>query len=146
MRELQGEAREPRLGLSAAPALVSCPYSPECVEVEFCEIGLSLLLGVCGLLFLDYLQSLDHLEGEAHYAAVLALVLEVDGFVVVVDEDLRHEPAAVVEPLCPFGDVFVRNLFGLLAHPHDLHCLQHCFYPEETQCNPRLNVEHRRGL
>jgi hypothetical protein len=29
MRELQGEAREPRLVLSAAPALVSCPYSPK---------------------------------------------------------------------------------------------------------------------
>jgi len=37
-----------------------------------------------------------------------------------VDEDLRHEPAAVVESLGPFGDVFVRYLFGLLAHPHDL--------------------------
>jgi hypothetical protein len=35
-----GEAREPRLGLSAAPALVSCPYSPECVEVEFYEVHL----------------------------------------------------------------------------------------------------------
>src|SRR5215217_258164 len=106
-----------------------------------------LLLGVCGgLFFLHYLKALDHLEGEAHYAAVLALVLEVDCFVVVVDEDLRHEPAAVVEPLCPFGDVFVRYLFGLLAHPHNLHSLQHCFYPEEAQCNPRLNVEHRRVI
>jgi hypothetical protein len=38
MRELQGEAREPRLGLLAAPALVSCPYSLECVE-EFSEVG-----------------------------------------------------------------------------------------------------------
>ena len=38
MRELQGEAREPKLGLSAAPALVSCLYSLECVE-EFSEVG-----------------------------------------------------------------------------------------------------------
>jgi hypothetical protein len=28
----------------------------------FCKVGLSLLLGVCGLFFLDDLQSLDHLE------------------------------------------------------------------------------------
>jgi hypothetical protein len=34
----------------------------------------------------DYLQALDHLEAEAHHAALLALVLKVDGLVVVVDE------------------------------------------------------------
>src|SRR5215203_1791897 len=91
------------------------------LEGAFLEVGLSLLLlRVCGLFFLDYLQALDHLEGEAHYAAVLALVLKVDGFVVVVDEDLRHEPAAVVEPLGPLGDILVRYLFGLLAHRHAL--------------------------
>ena len=72
------------------------------------------------LLFLDDLQSLDHLEGEAHDAAVLTLVLEVDGLLVIVDEDLRHKPAVVVEPLCPLGDVFVLYLLGLFAHPHDL--------------------------
>jgi hypothetical protein len=33
----------------------------------------------------DDLQALDHLEGEAYYAAVLALMLEVDGLLVVVD-------------------------------------------------------------
>jgi hypothetical protein len=37
-------------------------------------------------LFLDYLQALDHLEGEAHYAAILAPALEVDGLLVVVCE------------------------------------------------------------
>jgi hypothetical protein len=58
----------------------------------FCEVGLSLLLGACGLFFLYYLQTLDHLEGETHYAAVLTLVLEVDCLVVVVDEDLRLVP------------------------------------------------------
>src|SRR5215211_641217 len=124
--------------LLAAPALVSCPYSPECVEVEFCEIGLSLLLlGVCGLLFLDYLQALDHLEGEAHYAAVLALVLEVDRLLVVVDEDLRHKPVAVVEPLCPLRDVFVLYLFGLLAHPRVLLSSMVFLYPEEALCIPQ---------
>jgi hypothetical protein len=66
---------------------------------EFSEVVL--LMRVCGLLFffLDYLQAFDLLEGEAHYAAVLASVLEVDGLIVVADEDLRRNPAAVVEPL-----------------------------------------------
>jgi hypothetical protein len=51
-------------------------------------LGSLLLLGVCSLFFLGYLQAFDLLEGEAHYAAVLALVLEVDGLLVIVDEDL----------------------------------------------------------
>jgi hypothetical protein len=34
----------------------------------------------------DDLQALNHLEGEAHDAVLLALVLDVDGLVVVVDE------------------------------------------------------------
>ena len=80
-----------------------------------------LLLRVCGgLIFLYYLQALDLLEGEAHYAALLTLVLEVDGLVIVLDEDLRHKPAVVVEPLCPLWDIFVLYLLGLLAHPHAL--------------------------
>jgi hypothetical protein len=37
------------------------------------EVGLSLLLGVCGLFFLDDLQTIDHLECEAHDAALLPL-------------------------------------------------------------------------
>src|SRR5215212_4343758 len=77
-----------------------------------------LLRRVCGFLFfLYYLQALNHLEGEAHYATILALVLEVDGLVVVVDEDLRHKPARVVESLCPLRDILVLYLFGLFAHP-----------------------------
>src|SRR5215204_6599224 len=77
-----------------------------------------LLRRVCGLLFfLYYLQTFDLLEGEAHDAAVLALVLKVDCLLVVVDEDLRGHPAAVVEPLRPLRDVFVLYLLGLLAHP-----------------------------
>jgi hypothetical protein len=43
------------------------------------------------LFILDDLKSLDHLEGVAHYAALLALVLDVDGLLVVVDEDLGAE-------------------------------------------------------
>ena len=66
------------------------------------------------LFFLDYLQTFYLLEGEAHYATVLAFVLEVDRFVVVVDEDLRGHPAGVVEPLCPLRDVLVLYLLGLL--------------------------------
>ena len=42
------------------------------------------------MFILDDLQAFDLLEGEAHYAAVLALVLEVDGLVVMVDEDLAQ--------------------------------------------------------
>jgi hypothetical protein len=56
---------------------------------RFLEVRLVLLRRVCGLLFfLYFLEALDLLEGEAHYATVLALVLEVDGLLVVVDEDL----------------------------------------------------------
>jgi hypothetical protein len=63
------------------------------VEGGFCEVvGFSLLLRVCGFFFLDYLQALDHLEGEAYYAAVLALVLEVDRLLVVVEEDSDISP------------------------------------------------------
>src|SRR5215218_9719588 len=70
--------------------------------------------------FLYYLQSLDHLEGEAHYAALLAPVLDVDCLIVMVDEHLRHNPAVVVEALSPLWDIFVRYLLGLLAHPRML--------------------------
>src|SRR5215207_2938530 len=85
-----------------------------CLIREFSDLRLVLLRRVCGLLFfLHYLQAFDLLEGEAHYAALLALVLKVDGLVVVVDHDLRRHPAAVVEPLCPLGDVFVLYLLGV---------------------------------
>src|SRR5215217_5410619 len=100
------------------------PFTPEptrcelCLIREFLEVRLELLRRVCGFLFfLHYLQALDLLEGEAHYAAVLALVLEVDSLVVMVDHDLRGHPAAVVESLCPLRDVLVHYLLGLLAHP-----------------------------
>src|SRR5215218_10584425 len=100
------------------------PFTPEptlcelCLIREFSDVRLGLLRRVCGLLFfLYYLQAFDLLEGEAHDAAVLALVLEVDCLLVVVDHDLRGHPAAVVEPLCPLRDVFVLYFLGLLAHP-----------------------------
>src|SRR5215208_2293930 len=90
-----------------------------------------LLRGVCGLVFfLHSLQAFDLLEGEAHDAAVLALVLEVDGLLVVVDHDLRRNPAAIVEPLCPLGDVFVLYPLGLLAHARFLLPLLEFLYPE----------------
>src|SRR5215212_6549885 len=99
------------------------PFTPEptlcelCLIREFSDVRLVLLRRVCGLLFFLYsLQTFYLLESEAHDAAVLALVLEVDGLIVVVDEDLRGHPAAVVEPLCPLWDVFVHYLLGLLAH------------------------------
>src|SRR5215210_1041599 len=95
--------------------------------------------------FLYYLQPLDHLEAEAHYAALLASVLEVDGFVVVVDEDLRHKPTAVVEPFGPLGDVFVLYLLGLLTHGFLGHHFSgmlacHNILPTTTYCLP-----HRWG-
>src|SRR5215208_5385196 len=122
------------------------PFPPEptlcelCLIREFLEVGFVLLRRVCCFLFfLDDLQSFDLLEGEAHDAAVLALVLEVDGLVVVVDEDLRRNPAAVVEPLCPLGDVFVLYPLGLLAHP----CA--CSFPRQCFSTPkRLHIFHRR--
>src|SRR5215217_5738754 len=106
-----------------------------------------LLMRVCGFLFfLDYLQTFDLLEGEAHYAAVLALVLEVDGLLVVVDEDLRRNPAAVVEPLGPLGDVFVHYLLGLLAHPRFAHprlllASLGSLYPKEAPCIPQRGLK-----
>src|SRR5215207_5049139 len=113
----------------------------------FSGVGLALLRRVFVLSSLfDYLQALDHLESEAYYAAVLALVLEVDGLVVVVNENLRHKPAAVVESLRPLWDSFVLHLLGLFAHPRLLLPSTGFYYPEEVQCNPRLNVSHRRGL
>src|SRR5215204_1117644 len=113
------------------------PFTPEptlcelCLIREFSDVRLVLLRRVCGLLFFLYsLQTFDLLEGEAHYAAVLALVLEVDSLLVVVDHDLRGHPAAVVEPLCPLGDVFVHYLLGLLAHPRLLLSWLAFLYPE----------------
>src|SRR5215212_5603602 len=67
-------------------------------------------------------------------------MLEVDGLVVVVDEDLLHKPAAVVQPFGPLGDIFVLYLLGLLAHPRLLLPSVVSFYPEEA------NVSHRREL
>jgi len=104
-------------------------------------LGALLLLRVCGLFFLDNLQALDHLEGEAHYAALLALVLEVDSLIVVVDEDLRHEPAVVVEPLGPLGDIFVLHLSGLLAHPRLLLPSTVSFYPKEAPYIPQRGAQ-----
>src|SRR5215204_6555446 len=119
------------------------PFTPEPTLCELCliivlgflEVRLVLLRRVCGFLFfLDDLQAFDLLEGEAHDAAVLALVLEVDGLVVVVDEDLRRNPAAVVEPLCPLRDVFVLYPLGLLAHPRLLLPSIVFLYPKEALC------------
>jgi hypothetical protein len=78
--------------------------------------ALSLLLGVYGgLFFLCYLQALDHLECEAHYATLLALVLDVDCLLVEVEEDLRHKLAVVVEALSPLWEIFILYLLGLLG-------------------------------
>src|SRR5215204_4686052 len=119
------------------------PFTPEPTLCELCliivlgflEVRLILLRRVCGFLFsLDDLQAFDLLEGEAHDAAVLALVLEVDCLVVVVDEDLRRNPAAVVEPLCPLRDVFVLYPLGLLAHPRLLLPSIVFLYPKEALC------------
>jgi hypothetical protein len=112
-----------------------------CLIREFLEVRIVLLRRVCGLLFfLYFLEAFDLLEGEAHDAAVLALVLEVDGLLVVVDEDLRHEPATVVEPLRPLRDVFVLYPLGLLAHPRLLLPSTGFYYPKEAQCIPQVGT------
>src|SRR5829696_476083 len=106
-----------------------------------------LLMRIWGFLFfLDDLQSFDLIEGEAHDATVLALVLKVDCLVVVVDEDLRRNPAAVVEPLCPLRDVFVHYLLGLLAHPRFAHprlllASLVFLYPKEAPCIPQRGAQ-----
>src|SRR5215212_5272844 len=134
--ELQGQA-SPAVLPNRGGAML--PFTPEptlcelCLIREFSDVRLVLLRRVCGLLFFLYsLQAFDLLEGEAHDAAVLALVLEVDGLLVVVDEDLRGHPAAVVKPLCPLRDVFVLYLLGLLAHPRLLLPSLMSLYPEEA--------------
>jgi hypothetical protein len=81
-----------------------------------------MLLLLSFLLLFHHLQAFEMIEGEAHHAALLALVLEVDGLVVVVDEYLVEEPAVVVEPLGLFGHGLVPYLARLLApHVRGLH-------------------------
>src|ERR671912_2267956 len=127
--------------IRAAFALAGCALRKVASDATMTRTR-ALLRRVRGFLLfiLDYLQAFDLLEGVAHDAAVLALVLEVDGLVVMVDEDLRRNPAAVVEPLCPLGDVFVLHyLLGLLAHPRFAHprlllASLVFLYPKEAPC------------
>src|SRR5215217_3468213 len=91
-----------------------------CLIAHRVRLSRSTVLRRVFVLFLHDLKALDHLEGVAHYAALLAPVLEVDGLVVVVDEDLRHNPAVVVEPLRPLWDGPVAYLASLLAHVRGL--------------------------
>lgn len=74
--------------------------------------SLALLL----LFVFHYLQAFDHFEREAHHASFLALMLEIDGIIVVVDEHLGEEAASVVEPLGPLRDGIVLNPACLVAH------------------------------
>src|ERR687897_599584 len=125
------------IGVGRCPLSRRSPGYASYALSEFSEVRLVLLMRVCGLLFfLDYLQAFDLLEGEAHYATLLALVLEVDGLFVIVDEDLRHKPAVVVEPLRPLRDILVLHLFGLLAHRRLLLPSIVFLYPEEAPCIP----------
>ena len=50
--------------------------------------------------------------------AVFAPVLEIDGFMVVVDEHLGEEPLVVLECFRAFGGRFVPDLSRLLAHDY----------------------------
>src|SRR5215218_8443922 len=71
-------------------------------------------------LFFYYLgQGFEHLEREAHYAAVLASTLEVESLIVVVGEHLVKESLVVVEALGPLWDGFVLYLACLLTHLPD---------------------------
>src|SRR3712207_350334 len=84
-------------------------------------LGLSVMLPQrLWALFLNLLrcpfEGLEHLEGEAHHAAVLAPALEVEGLLVVVEEHLREEPLVVVEALGPLRDGIVLDLACLLTH------------------------------
>src|ERR687897_3953144 len=124
--------------IRAAFALAGCALRTVASDATMTRTR-ALLRRVRGFLLfiLDDLQAFDLLEGEAHDAAVLALVLEVDGLLVVVDENLRRNPAAVVEPLCPLRDVFVLYLLGLLAHLRFLLFPTVFLYPEEALCIPQ---------
>src|SRR5918992_1962951 len=69
------------------------------------------------LFLLYYLaQGFEHLEREAHYAAVLTPTLEVESFIVVVGELLGEEPLVVVKALGLLWDSFVVYLARLLTH------------------------------
>src|SRR5215208_2914682 len=57
-------------------------------------------------------QGLQHLEREADHAALLASDLQVQGFIVVVDEHFGEEPLVVAETLCPHWDGFVLYTLG----------------------------------
>src|SRR5215207_6123221 len=104
---------------------------------------LLLLRRVYFFFILHDLQAFDLLEGEAHYAALLALVLDVDGLIVIVDEDLLDKPAVVVEPLCPLGDILVLHLLGLLAHLRLLLPSTVSFYPKVAPCIPQRGFSRK---
>jgi hypothetical protein len=63
-------------------------------------------------------------------------VLEVDGLLIMVDEDLLNEPAVVVEALSLLWD-------GLVLHPTSLLLPSMIFlYPDEAPCIPRKGFEY----
>jgi hypothetical protein len=70
-----------------------------------------------------YLQTFDHLEGVAHYAAVFAPALKVNGLVVIVDKNLGEDPLVVVEPLGPLRDSPFFHFVWLLSLLAQLHGL-----------------------
>src|SRR5215207_7255883 len=88
---------------------------------EFSEVRRASVARVFVLCFVfDDLQAIEHLEGEAHNAVILAQVLEVDGVVVVVDEHLVEHPAIVVKTLSPLGHGLMPYLARLLGHRRGL--------------------------
>ena len=108
---------------------------PFVVLAAFPEVRRASVAPVFVLSFIfDDLQSLEHIEAKAHYAALLASVLDVDGLVVMVDENLRHNPAVVVEALSPLWNILFAfwacSLIRTTSFPCDI-----AFYPEEAQCN-----------
>ena len=67
--------------------------------------------------FFYYLvEGFEHLKRQPHYAAVLAPALDVESFIVVVDEYLGDEPLIVVKPLGPLRDGLIVYLTRLLAN------------------------------
>src|SRR5215217_7243574 len=90
-------------------------------------------LRVFVLFLFDDLKALDHLEGEAHHAVILAQVLHVDGLLVVVDEHLVEVPAVVVEALSPLGHGLVSYLARLVGHLRGLLIPLTLYLPKESK-------------
>src|SRR5215213_9503211 len=115
----QGRSRDPSWGTAFGRrfgASINSRLLPRRPQLRISRLRSSFtLVGRVPVFFLDYLQAFDLLEGEAHYAALLALVLEVQRFIVVVDEHLGEDSLVVIESLSPLWDSLALYLALLLT-------------------------------